>query len=594
MARILIFDAAGESAALFESGLAGRGYELEVRSSWGPGAAAEADLVVVVAGRACSAELTRALRSREDLAGVPLLAVGAREREDELLACLDAGASDCLLLPVHPNLLEARVRALVRARLDHSAQAELTRVLEQRARALETTVEAMRESDRVLDQAQRRQRYLATHDGLTGLPNRALFQEFAEKAMAYARRHRQTLALISLDLDRFSGINENLGHRAGDHLLEEVGQQMLQCVRRSDMVARLGGDDFVVLLVNLASRKDAAMVAEKIYALISRPHLVDGHELFVTPSIGIAIFPDDGATPESLMSRAEMAQKRVKQEGRGQFMFYTGEMEGQSLERMKLEHHLRRAVDQNQLRLYYQPKVDVAKRVLIGCEGLVRWIHPERGLVSPGEFIPLAESAGLIGQIGEWVLREACRQKRVWEESGLGNFPVSVNVSFRQLRSGTLDSIVARVLKETGLEPGHLDLEITENSIMDDLDSALRSLTRLEQMGVRISIDDFGTGYSSLSVLGKFPAHALKIDQAFVRDIERDGTNAAITRAVIAIAEQLGLGIVAEGVETEAAMRFLRELGVTQMQGYLFDRPLPADAFVERWVEDDPVTLIPA
>jgi EAL domain-containing protein (putative c-di-GMP-specific phosphodiesterase class I) len=304
----------------------------------------------------------------------------------------------------------------------------------------------------------------------------------------------------------------------------------------------------------------------------------------------VSVFPDDGDTTEALMSRAELAQKRVKDQGRGQFTFYTSEMEGQSLERMKLEHHLRRAVERGELRLYYQPKVDVAKGLLIGCEGLVRWMHPERGMVSPGEFIPLAESAGLIGQIGEWVLREACRQKRAWERQGLGEFPVSVNVSFRQLRSGTLDSIVARILEETGLEPAHLDLEITENSIMDDVDSALRSLTRLEQMGVRISIDDFGTGYSSLSVLGKFPAHALKIDQAFVRDIESDGTNAAITRAVIAIAEQLGLGIVAEGVETEAAMRFLAALGVTQMQGYLFDRPLPAEAFVERWA-DDPTTV---
>jgi diguanylate cyclase (GGDEF)-like protein len=593
MARILIIDAAGEIAAGLFAGLEGLGYELAHRTSSGPTERLpfEPDLVVLgMPGRGRGPELTRALAARSDLAGVPLLAAGPPEREDELLACLDAGATDCLLVPGHRSMLRARVTAMVRARQDRSAQAELARVLEERGRALETTVEAMRESDRVLDEAQRRQRYLATHDGLTGLPNRALFVEFADKALAYARRHSQTLAMISLDLDRFRAINENLGDGAGDHLLEEVGRQLQQCVRRSDMVARLGGDDFVVLLVNLGSRRDAAIVAEKVHGLISRPHRIDGHELFVTPSIGIAVFPDDGDTTESLMSRAELAQKRVKEQGRGQFTFYTNEMEGQSLERMKLEHHLRRAVELGQLRLYYQPKVDVVKGLLIGCEGLVRWVHPERGMVPPGEFIPLAESAGLIGQIGEWVLREACRQKRAWEELGLGNFPVSVNVSFRQLRSGTLDSIVARILEETGLEPAHLDLEITENSIMDDVDSALRSLTRLEQMGVRISIDDFGTGYSSLSVLGKFPAHALKIDQAFVRDIESDGTNAAITRAVIAIAEQLGLGIVAEGVETEAAMRFLAKLGVTQMQGYLFDRPLPADAFVERWA-DDPTTV---
>jgi diguanylate cyclase (GGDEF)-like protein len=547
-------------------------------------------VIGVTSQRGDGAALTRALLGRQDLAGIPLLVVAPAEREAEIFACLEAGASDCLLMPAHPSVIRARVTALVRARQDRCAQEVLSRVLEDRRIALESTVEAMRESDRVIDEAQRRQRYLATHDGLTGLPNRAMFCQFADKAMAYARRHGQTLAMISLDLDRFRAINENLGDVAGDHLLEEVGRQLLQCVRRSDMVARLGGDDFAVLLANLSSRSDAATVAEKIHALISRPHRIDGHELFVTPSIGVSVFPDDGDSTETLMNRAELAQKRVKEQGRGQFTFYSSEMEGQSLERMKLEHHLRHAVDRGELRLYYQPKVDAAKGMMIGCEALVRWLHPERGLVPPGEFIPIAENAGLIGQIGEWVLREACRQKRAWEMQGLGEFPVSVNVSFRQLRSGTLDSIVARVLEETRLEPSHLDLEITENSIMDDVDAALRSLTRLEQMGVRISIDDFGTGYSSLSVLGKFPAHALKIDQVFVRDIESDGTNAAITRAVIAIAEQLGLGIIAEGVETEAAMRFLAKLGVTQMQGYLFDRPLPAEAFVERWA-DDPTTV---
>jgi diguanylate cyclase (GGDEF)-like protein len=594
MARILIIEGGREVAAALQAGLAGQEYALETRPSLSHSDRLLFDPDLVVIGvtreRGAAAALTRSLLARPDLAGVPLLAMGSADCEAEIFACLEAGAADCLLMPGHAVVVRARVMALVRARQDRCAQEILSRVLEDRRRALESTVEAMRESDRVLDEAQRRQRYLATHDGLTGLPNRAMFCQFAEKALSYARRHSQTLAVISLDLDRFRAINENLGDVAGDHLLEEVGRQLLQCVRRSDMVARLGGDDFVVLLANLGGRGDAATVAEKIHALISRPHRIDGHELFVTPSIGVAVFPDDGDSTETLMNRAELAQKRVKEQGRGQFTFYSSEMEGQSLERMKLEHHLRRAVERGELRLYFQPKVDVLKGMMTGCEALVRWMHPERGMVSPGEFIPIAENAGLIGQIGEWVLREACRQKRAWESQGLGGFPVSVNVSFRQLRSGTLDSIVSRILEETGLEPSHLDLEITENSIMDDLDAALRSLTRLEQMGVRISIDDFGTGYSSLSVLGKFPAHALKIDQVFVRDIESDGTNAAITRAVIAIAEQLGLGIVAEGVETEASMQFLAKLGVSQMQGYLFDRPLPADAFVERWA-DDPTTI---
>jgi predicted signal transduction protein with EAL and GGDEF domain len=372
----------------------------------------------------------------------------------------------------------------------------------------------------------------------------------------------------------------------GDQLLQQLSQQLARCVRRSDMVARLGADEFAVLLANLARRSDAGLVADKLYARIAQPQRVGQHELFVTPSMGIAVFPDDGDTPDALLGHAELALRLAKAEGRGHYKFYSREMATDSLERMRLEHGLREALELGQLCLHYQPQVDAAKGELIGVEGLVRWLHPELGLISPREFIPIAEEAGLIGRIGEWVLREACRQKRAWEKAGLGEFPVSVNVSFRQLRDGDLAQVVASALRDTGLDPRHLDLEITENLIMDDLPTALAALRRIEQMGVRISIDDFGTGYSSLSVLGKLPAHTLKIDQAFVRGIARDPTQAAITRMVVAIAQELGLQTLAEGVETEEEMNALGELGVTRMQGYLFDRPLPVEDLEQTWGRD--------
>ncbi len=586
MARVVIIDAGGDATREVRAAIAADTYEIE-QVPWEDAreTCARPGVDLVLAGiDADRSDLVRRLCACSD--GVPLIVLGPAEQQEALLACLDAGAADCIELPAHPRILRARIATFVRQHLARQAQAELTQVLEGRARTLESTVEALRESDRVLEDAQRRQRYLSTHDALTGLPNRVLFHEFAHKTLAYARRHGQSHAVVTLNLDRFQGINDNLGHGVGDELLERVGQLIQGCVRRSDMVARLGADEFAVLLVNVKSREAVGNIAEKIERVISAAHEIGGQQVFVTPSMGIAVSPDDGESPESLLSHAGVALKSVKQRGRGMYQFYSSSMSGQSLERMKLEYHLREAIERDQLLLHYQPQIDVAKGVMVGCEALVRWVHPEFGMVSPGEFIPIAEGAGLIGRIGEWVIREACRQKCVWEAQGLGQFPVSVNVSFRQLRAGTLDEIVRTILTETGLDPTHLDLEITENSIMDDLEVALKSLERLERMGVRISIDDFGTGYSSLSVLGKFPAHTLKIDQAFVREIEQDATNAAITRTVIAIAHELGLDTLAEGVETEGQMLYLGRLGVTRMQGFLFDRPLAAPAFADQWAAE--------
>ena len=356
-------------------------------------------------------------------------------------------------------------------------------------------------------------------------------------------------------------------------------------MRGSDIVARLGADDFAVLLTSVSGRDGATLVARKIQESISRPHEASSGEIYVTPSIGVAMFPDDGETPEVLLRSAEVALHRVKEDGRGQLQFYSPEMKAGSLEGMRLEVMLREALERREFVLYYQPQIDVEKRELIGCEALLRWIHPEHGMISPADFIPIAEGNGLIVSIGEWVLREACTQKRAWESAGLGSFPIAVNVSRKQFRGPDFERQVEAILRETGLAPDHLEIEITENALMDDVQQTLASLRGLRRMGIGLAIDDFGTGYSSLSVLGQFPANRLKIDQAFVRDIAREARRAAITRAVLAVAAELGLDVVAEGVETTEERDFLVELGCVRMQGYLFGRPVPAEEFASVWAD---------
>ena len=518
---------------------------------------------------------------------MPLLVAASAPEQDELARCLELGADDALVLPVHPKIAAARVLALTRAKAERESHAELARAAEQGQQAFRTTVDALRRSTEAMEHTERRKRYLETHDGLTGLANRAYFREFARRTMGYARRYGHTLAVLTINLDHFDRVNENLGHATGDQLLQSVAKRLRACVRGSDIVARFGGDDFAVVLTSLSSREDAALVARKILDIITRPHDVAGGEIYVTPSIGLAIFPDDGETPDGLLRSADVALHRVKDAGRGQFQFYSAEMRGGAgFERMQLEVMLREALDRNEFSLYYQPQVDVGKRELVGAEALIRWHHPERGMISPADFIPLAESNGLIEPIGEWVLRTACTQKRVWERAGLGDFPISVNVSRRQFRVPGIEDKIEDILRETGLDPRHLELEITENALIEDVQQTLHVLRRVRELGVGVAIDDFGTGYSSLAVLGQFPASALKIDQAFVRDIAQDPAHAAITRAVLAVASELRLQVMAEGVETREERDFLVELGCERMQGYLFGRPVPTEEFETVWAED--------
>ena len=450
MARVLIIDDPSGTGRGLEQSLACDELELRVApwSETTPIEAAElapALVILCLAGCAGSAApRCAALRAEPALDGVTLLVAASAREQDELARCLELGADDALVLPVHPKIAAARVLALTRAKAERESHAELARAAEQGQQAFRTTVDALRRSTEAMEHTERRKRYLETHDGLTGLANRAYFREFARRTMGYARRYGHTLAVLTINLDHFDRVNENLGHATGDQLLQSVAKRLRACVRGSDIVARFGGDDFAVVLTSLSSRDDAALVARKILDIITRPHDVAGGEIYVTPSIGLAIFPDDGETPDGLLRSADVALHRVKDAGRGQFQFYSAEMRGGAgFERMQLEVMLREALDRNEFSLYYQPQVDVGKRELVGAEALIRWHHPERGMISPADFIPLAESNGLIEPIGEWVLRTACAQKRAWERAGLGDFPISVNVSRRQFRVPGIEDKIA-------------------------------------------------------------------------------------------------------------------------------------------------------
>ena len=592
MARVLIIDDTSGSGRALERSLASDELELRVEP-WSDAAASDAAdfapvlVILCLAGCAGSgAPRCAALRADPALDGVPLVVAATAAEQDDLARCLELGADDALVLPVHARIAAARVLALTRAKAERETHAELARAAEQGQQAFRTTVDALRRSTEAMEHTERRKRYLETHDGLTGLANRAYFREFARRTIGYARRYGHTLAVLTINLDHFDRVNENLGHATGDQLLQSVAKRLRGCVRGSDIVARFGSDDFAVVLTSLSSREDAALVARKILEVITRPHDVASGEIYVTPSIGVAIFPEDGETPDGLLRSADVALHRVKDDGRGQYQFYEADMRGGgAFERMQLEVMLREALDRNELSLYYQPQIDVGKGELIGAEALIRWHHPERGMISPADFIPLAESNGLIEPIGEWVLRAACTQKRVWERAGLGEFPISVNVSRRQFRVPGIEEKIADILRETGLDPRHLELEITENALIEDVQQTLHVLHRVRELGVGVAIDDFGTGYSSLAVLGQFPASALKIDQAFVRDISRDPAHAAITRAVLAVASELKLQVMAEGVETCEERDFLVELGCERMQGYLFGRPIPTEEFEVVWAD---------
>ncbi len=428
--------------------------------------------------------------------------------------------------------------------------------------------------------AETRLRLLAHYDTLTLLPNRDLFRDRLNQALSHADRHKKLAGLMFIDLDRFKMVNDTLGHDAGDLLLREISARLRACVREEDTVARLGGDEFTVVLEQIGKPGDAAVVAAKIVEALAPPVHLDGHEAFVTPSIGITIYPNDSGNAENLLKNADTAMYHAKEEGGNGYRFFSPEMNALAAGRLQMESGLRRALEREEFVVWYQPKLDLDSDRVVGAEALLRWQHPERGIVPPGEFIPILEETGLIEQVGLWVMKEVCRQMLAWREAALPPLNVAVNLSGRQLQRNNLAATIAGILAETGLPPEHLELEVTESMLMQDREYAADMLTKIRAAGVaHISVDDFGTGYSSLSYLKRFPIDALKLDKSFVDGLPTDEDDVAIARAVIALAHSLKLRVIAEGVETAEQLAFLRENGCDVIQGYFISRPLPAADF---------------
>ncbi len=427
---------------------------------------------------------------------------------------------------------------------------------------------------------EQRLKFLAYHDDLTGLPNRALFQDRLQHAVAEARRTGRAVGVLLLDLDHFKGVNDTLGHDAGDRVLAEAAERLGACIRESDTVARFGGDEFAVLLGDLAEPANAFAIAQKLLDACSTPFApAAGHEVFLGASVGVTFFPTDSDDPETLVKQADSALHHAKAQGRNNFQFYSAEFTARAQARIVVEAGLRRALERGEFVLHYQPKVDAPTGRVTGMEALIRWQHPERGLLAPGEFIAVAEDSGLIVPIGAWVLEEACRQARAWRDGGLPPLRLAVNLSPRQFRQKALVDRIGAVLDRTGFPAALLELEITESVLMDQDARVSEVFTGLKALGVSISIDDFGTGYSSLSYLRRFPVDTLKIDRSFVREVPVNLDDVAIVRAVISMARSLRLTTVAEGVETEDQMRFLRAEGCDGLQGWLHGRPMPPDEF---------------
>jgi diguanylate cyclase (GGDEF)-like protein len=443
-------------------------------------------------------------------------------------------------------------------------------------------------TDRILrrQEAQRvaneeRIRYQAYHDLLTGLPNRTSFAEHLEEAMRRSKRFGWSVALMFLDLDRFKRVNDSLGHEAGDELLRIVASRLKTCIRETDILFRMGGDEFTVLLENVRTPEEVAAVAARMLAAVAQPAVIAHHELTPTASIGIAIYPRDDQRGERLVKAADAAMYRAKDVGRNRYAFFTQEMTERVESQLRLEADLERALKHGEFVLHYQPRVSTATRRVVSIEALLRWNKPQVGLVAPGTFVPLLEESGLIVPVGAWVLRTACRQAKVWQEEGLPAMRISVNISSRQFRSESLVETIRDALESSGLAPESLELELTESLLVESAENAVTIMQRLKALGVTLSIDDFGTGYSSLNYLKRFPIDCLKIDSSFVHDLHTSAKDAAIVEAISALAKSLGIGLVAEGVEETRQADFLRARYCTELQGFLFSRPLAAEEIVD-------------
>jgi diguanylate cyclase (GGDEF)-like protein/PAS domain S-box-containing protein len=422
-----------------------------------------------------------------------------------------------------------------------------------------------------------RMSYLAQHDSLTDLPNRILLNDRLAQAMSLAQRRQQKLAVLFLDLDHFKHINDSLGHGIGDRLLTNVAKRLHDCVRGSDTVSRQGGDEFVVLLSQVAHERDAGVTAEKILQALSEPYHIDEHDIHITASIGIVTYPDDGADPETLLKNVDFAMYQAKDTGRNNYQFFESGLNRNAIERQAIEKGLRHAIERDEFVLHYQPKMNLASGTISGVEALIRWRHPVRGLLHPSQFIPVAEEFGLIVSIGRWVLREGCRQAKAWQSEDHAPIRIAINVSAVELRAKGFIAGVRAILKETALDPGCLELELTETFLMQDSNSTSEVLESLKGMGVQLALDDFGTGYSSLSYMRRFPIDTLKIDQSFVRNLATDADDASIVSAVINMGNSLHMRVVAEGIETREQLAMLRNQNCPEGQGFFFSHPMAAE-----------------
>ena len=451
----------------------------------------------------------------------------------------------------------------------------------QRTRELEIANDQLELSKEQAESVASRMEYHAHHDALTGLPNRILLNDRITNELAHARRQQTNTALLFLDLDRFKIINDSLGHAVGDQLLRVIARRLNNCVRDEDTVARLGGDEFMILLPRISGSADAGRIAKKVIECLVDPISCNGHELHITTSIGISIYPYDGADVESLIKHADISMYRAKELGRNKAVYYTAEMNAGSRKRLAMETNLRTALEKNQLKLFYQPKVDISRNMIVGVEALLRWEHPTMGFISPLDFIPVAEDTGLIVPIGEWVLHTAFKQLQQWHNAGFTDLTVAVNLSSVQLSRTGFEDVVAQALSDSGLDASMTELEITENVAMENIDSAIIILEKLKCMGVSVAMDDFGTGYSSLSYLRRLPIDTVKIDKSFVREIPDSAEDVTIAQAIIAMAKSLKLSLVVEGVENVRQLNFFRQQNVNIVQGYLFSQPVEASELLK-------------
>jgi diguanylate cyclase (GGDEF)-like protein len=510
------------------------------------------DIILLDLGLPDAQGLEAIRRSHAAAPDVPLVVLTGLDDESVALQALQQGAQDYLI----KGQIERR-----------GLQRALRYAIERKA--MESAALAMA----------RQMAHSAEHDFLTGLPNRMLLNDRVGQAIALAKRHAKKVAVLFLDLDGFKHINDSLGHPVGDKLLQSVAKCLVDCIRGSDSVSRQGGDEFVVLLLDLEDAEDAAVTARRMLEAVAQPHHVDHHDLHVTASIGVSVYPDDGLDAEALIKNADTAMYQAKENGRRSFQFFKPAMNARAVERQFIEEGLRRALERREFALHYQPKVNLTTGAITGAEALLRWTHPTRGPVSPADFIPVAEDCGLILPIGAWVLREACAQARAWMDAGLPVTSMAVNVSAIEFRDRSFLDRVFATVAETSLDPRSLELELTESVLMKHAASTATILQALRKSGIRVAVDDFGTGYSSLSYLQKFPVDAVKIDQSFVRQISTAGADTTIVKAVIGMARGLKLRVIAEGVETLEQVAFLRAYRCEEAQGYYFSRPVPAQQF---------------